>query len=310
MRSSEKSNCIIQAKEGMIEELRSTFRYKMFKVVLLLSIPFWFFGGIKGLVLDGRSELIYLDMTFFFIALISFLIIQYSKYFDLATIVFCSSWLIGFVLYWKYQGGLFGPFSYAYFSLLVVFLGILPKPFKVGFVVTLCITCAVLSIDSENEDLIKVVSVEDSLINPLALDYTINAIILGIVSIYLKKSYDQKRQHLEKHNKNLNEINLELTVKRQQLVIQQKEIQRIKTNLEQLVGEHTTMLEEKNKQLADYAYDNAHIVRAPLSNILGILDILKLRNANTKGILAQLDSIRKNALQLDRVVRKINLILK
>lgn len=293
----------------MTEVLKKTFRYRMFKVVLFLSIPFWFFGGIKGLIFEGQSQLFFLDMTFFLIALISLLLIQFSKYFDEASILFCGSWLVGFVFYWKYLGGVEGPFSYAYFSLLVVFLGILPRAYKVLFVVTLCLLCVVLTLDYSTQNLIKVIPIEQGLINPLGFDYVLNAFILGIVVIYLKKAFEEKRNRLSSQNDSLNDVNLELTIKRQQLVSQQEEIQRIKNNLEELVHDHTMLLEEKNRQLADYAYDNAHIVRAPLSNILGILSILSLKK-DTSFDQGKIESIQNSANELDKVIRKINLILK
>jgi len=41
-------------------------------------MPFWLFGGLKGVVSDRVWELVYLDFAFFLIALISFLFVQFT----------------------------------------------------------------------------------------------------------------------------------------------------------------------------------------------------------------------------------------
>lgn len=55
---------------------------------------------------------------------------------------------------------------------------------------------------------------------------------------------------------------------------QAEEIKSINENLEKLVKERTTELERKNKALEEYAFVNAHKLRAPVASILGLVPIL------------------------------------
>lgn len=69
--------------------------------------------------------------------------------------------------------------------------------------------------------------------------------------------------------------------------------------------ERTEELEHQNKQLAEYAFINSHLLRAPLASILGITNLLsktKLTDEQ-KEYLAHLNSA---SIQLHEVVGKIN----
>lgn len=58
------------------------------------------------------------------------------------------------------------------------------------------------------------------------------------------------------------------------LIAQQKEeIEALNNNLEILVQQRTEKLENRNKQLKEYAFYNAHILRRPVANILGLYQV-------------------------------------
>lgn len=65
-------------------------------------------------------------------------------------------------------------------------------------------------------------------------------------------------------------------------------------------------LEEKNKRLSEYAFMNSHQIRGPLSNILGIGELIK---ADELSIHEVLELIEKAGNQLDGAIRKANEIL-
>jgi light-regulated signal transduction histidine kinase (bacteriophytochrome) len=79
-------------------------------------------------------------------------------------------------------------------------------------------------------------------------------------------------------------------------------------SLEVAVQHRTSALEKQNKQLSEYAFINSHMLRAPLSRILGLTYILSKEKLNIK------DSKLLNALtiaseDLDGIVRKISSLL-
>ncbi len=79
-------------------------------------------------------------------------------------------------------------------------------------------------------------------------------------------------------------------------------------SLEDAVRMRTMELELQNKQLAEYAFINSHLLRAPLAKILGISDIMKneLAHAENKQLL---DSMIESADELDQIIKRIGLIL-
>jgi PAS domain S-box-containing protein len=108
------------------------------------------------------------------------------------------------------------------------------------------------------------------------------------------------------------------TVKKQQRFIekqnhklkeQRKENIRINNNLEQRVAERTEQLEKQNKQLTEYAFINAHLLRAPVCNILGLVDLLKGHTLDDDQ-LEVMNYLDNSAKELDEMVMKINRSIK
>lgn len=88
---------------------------------------------------------------------------------------------------------------------------------------------------------------------------------------------------------------------------QSKEIARMNEMLEQRVKERTLELENQNKQLTEYAFINSHLLRSPVSNILGLLDLMEKDTVtDQKEMLAYL---KKACADLDSIVKKITLAL-
>ncbi len=86
--------------------------------------------------------------------------------------------------------------------------------------------------------------------------------------------------------------------------IQDEEIRSINENLEKLVFERTQQLEKKNKALEEYAFINAHKLRAPVASILGLMNIFRTINLDEDGkyIASHLEDSTK---KLDEIVSSI-----
>lgn len=93
------------------------------------------------------------------------------------------------------------------------------------------------------------------------------AIILLMISIAAILFYNQVKKQ-SRLNRLLKEKNSEIKEKALELEI-------LNNNLEQIVEERTTVIQKKDVKLKEYSFLNAHIVRGPLANILGLTKLLK-----------------------------------
>lgn len=103
-----------------------------------------------------------------------------------------------------------------------------------------------------------------------------------------------KGRQIEAYNEELSALNEELTV--------------MNESLEVTVRNRTSVLEQKNKQLREYAFINSHLLRAPLSRILGLSYIISKEklNLNDSRLMTALLSASE---ELDSIVRKISDLL-
>ncbi|HEV8514981.1 MAG TPA: triple tyrosine motif-containing protein, partial [Cyclobacteriaceae bacterium] len=135
--------------------------------------------------------------------------------------------------------------------------------------------------------------------------YVLLVLIIGfsaysIVRYRERKLLRDKRQ-LERKVKERTE---EIEAKTQEILAQAEEIRGINENLEALVQERTSELERKNKALEEYAFINAHELRAPVASILGLIHLMqKLKLDEEEKI--YLEHLQQSAKKLDAVVSSI-----
>jgi ligand-binding sensor domain-containing protein len=96
----------------------------------------------------------------------------------------------------------------------------------------------------------------------------------------------------------------EIQAQNEEIHSQAEEIKGINENLELLVKERTHELMRKNKALEEYAFINAHNLRAPVASILGLINLMcKLElSQDSKIIVGHLQS---SSEKLDDIVRSI-----
>lgn len=93
------------------------------------------------------------------------------------------------------------------------------------------------------------------------------------------------------------------------LLEKQNEIISINQSLEMRVKQRTEELEKQNNRLAEYAYINSHLLRAPLSRLLGLVNLVgysEIAGNEREQIIQQ---IQVAGRELDDVVGKINAAL-
>ncbi len=86
---------------------------------------------------------------------------------------------------------------------------------------------------------------------------------------------------------------------------QKKEISRINQGLEERIKERTQTLENQNQQLAEYAFINSHLLRAPLCRMLGLIHLIEVSDLKMKEM-ELIDHLKKSGDELDDVVKRIN----
>lgn len=64
-------------------------------------------------------------------------------------------------------------------------------------------------------------------------------------------------------------------------------------------------IEIQNQQLKDIAWTQSHVVRAPLSRILGIINMIETLDVNDKELLFWIDHLKSSSQEMDEIVRTI-----
>jgi len=96
----------------------------------------------------------------------------------------------------------------------------------------------------------------------------------------------------------------EIEHKTHEIQAQAEEIKGINENLEELVRSRTAELEKKNKALEEYAFINAHELRAPVASILGLIHLMQKLDLRAEEKV-YIEHLNESAKKLDSVVSSI-----
>ena len=115
---------------------------------------------------------------------------------------------------------------------------------------------------------------------------------------------------LERKNQEITNQSKVLAEQADELIKVNEEIQRMNEHLEEKVRMRTAHIQAQNEKLREYAFSNAHHVRAPLARILGITDQLRTNGGIPDPKRKELNnSLLDSAEELDQVIRKVSKIL-
>jgi signal transduction histidine kinase len=115
-------------------------------------------------------------------------------------------------------------------------------------------------------------------------------IVLVLVTLFGFKLY-----HLNENNKSA----------RQALQALNLEINKLNENLEEKVQQRTEEIRMQNQKLVEYAFFTAHEVRGPLARILGLVELVKVKELNheREEIISRL---QVSANELDDIIRQVS----
>ncbi len=126
--------------------------------------------------------------------------------------------------------------------------------------------------------------------------------IIGLVGI--SYNFTSRKQSEETLIQTLEELKAAQGILEQQA----REIAILNNHLEILVEERTLQLSRRNTQLNEYAFFNAHKLRAPIATILGLYQVLDLDiSAEEREIIIQ--KLQKSVILLDKMVHKSQSLL-
>jgi tetratricopeptide (TPR) repeat protein len=137
-------------------------------------------------------------------------------------------------------------------------------------------------------------------------------VILALVAILAYRDATIKK----KANQQLRTLNVRISEQKEELLQQSEELNtlnealyKLNNNLEESVKERTAELEEKNASLAEYAFFNAHKLRAPVATILGLISLIENEKVTHEERMELIASLRDSTKDLDDVTRQIQRIL-
>ncbi|MTI41421.1 tetratricopeptide repeat protein [Fulvivirga lutimaris] len=139
----------------------------------------------------------------------------------------------------------------------------------------------------------------------------IAVIMLLILTIALANAFYNQRTVQKQANKSLQSKSEQIAKQADELQTQSVKLQQMNENLEssnqnleEKIRQRTEQLREQNKVLSDYAFFHAHELRAPVANILGLIELLKHSELPKKDadIVSHLFT---STTELDKVIRDI-----
>ncbi|AFM03324.1 hypothetical protein Fleli_0867 [Bernardetia litoralis DSM 6794] len=123
-------------------------------------------------------------------------------------------------------------------------------------------------------------------------------------SIELQKTnhkLSESQAEVMQQNHILHEQAEELTRQSEELKCSHEEVVAMNDNLEEVVNQRNQEVMEKNQMLEEYAFINAHKLRAPVARLLGLMQIIEF-SKNTDEIEFYLQLCNQEIKDLDRIV--------
>ena len=142
---------------------------------------------------------------------------------------------------------------------------------------------------------------------------TEDALFIQSLSGFISMGYKNERiknllSEIRRKNSELVEMNNEVATVNEELTALNEELSSMNESLEETVKFRTKELETQNTQLTEYAFINSHLLRAPLSRILGLSYLLS-KEATSIHDSQILEALITSTNEMDSIIRKISDIL-
>jgi signal transduction histidine kinase len=284
--------------------MKSSVEKSLLQYLIILGVSYQLYQSIFDALSKAPINSVLINIIIAVFLLLLMMLVRLEKSVNMVAFLLHLLLLPAFVYFWYYNGGIQGivPFILcAYFGFIIATTNGIPKwtsliYYTIALIILLYFPSVLGTMNTENLNL-----------EYKAVDYFVVALIITSFTIYLKDKYMFYRNQTAIRNEQLQRVATNLTRQNLDLQSQQEEIKAINENLESLIVDQTKGIEIKNKELAEYAFINAHLLRAPLTRILGITTLMESdpNNFNPEEVIR----IKALANEMDTVVRKINEVL-
>ena len=152
---------------------------------------------------------------------------------------------------------------------------------------------ALKSLQQQNQDRLRTQSM-------FILGITTLLIVLGGLTWMLIRNHNE----LQKANEEMKAQNKQIEAHQHEIEQQSEELKSLNEQLEIKVLQRTEQLKDKNRTIAKYLFFNTHKLRAPVSSILGLINLLQF--SDLKGESAEIATRLKEAA--DRMEKELKII--
>jgi signal transduction histidine kinase len=288
-----------------VSNLNYDLEAKIFRVVSITILLFSFYA-IAHDTMVGSTWLTFLADIGAFMILCSLFILSKWISFKTITIFFTVFLMIIIVFFWFLLGGVRGPDTFNFISLLVCTTALTNGRTSICLIsLIIAIIVFLVSVEFYSPELLPI-KLASSTQNALPFHFILSAMGISVITYFIKQSYHQERLAIKFKNRELDEKNQEIFCQNEELQQQQETIIKINQVLEEKIKERTWHLEQKNEQLKKYTFLNAHKLRGPLARALGLVYVLKNNTLNEEEHLQWLLHLNQSLLELDKVVYDMN----
>ncbi len=278
------------------------FEFDIFRIGLVTSALYLMLQFVRDLVTAAPIINMFINLFSIVVIVLMLYLSNYGRLYKWINLAFFLLLMLPlFSFFWIQYGGING--SVPYFFILYFMFATVSSSGITGLVavssgvVMLLLLLLLPTLFSETPSIFPLEEKQ------LSIDFFVTCVLLTIFTLYVRKKFEHYRNQAERRNSQMEKIALTLTTQHQILVREQSEIESINNNLEQLIQERTRQIEDTNKALSEYAFINAHMLRAPLSRIIGLSDLMERDAVN--GSKKKILEIKELAGSMDNVVRKI-----
>ena len=239
---------------------------KLFAAALLATVPYFISGIILRIQLHYQQQLIAIYSGLLVLS-VGMLFILWKRLFPLILIqVFSVLLLVSFAYFMPQTSGPAGGAPYV-FQMMATLLILLNRGGTRQMVVAVLLAIIILYTSS------GLTFSGTIAYKSLFIEYLLNLIFVTGLGLFFKHQFDGERHKLRTLNVQLEKLNNQLDAQSEQLLKNNLEIRNIQQNLESTIEQRTQKLQEENERMVEYAFINAHLVRAPIANIMGLTEL-------------------------------------
>ncbi len=119
----------------------------------------------------------------------------------------------------------------------------------------------------------------------LSLSYgTVHFLLVALVSFNYAVRYQRGQKALETQRNEIEAQRGEIALQAQKLKTLNKSLVTLNTELETKVSDRAKQLRDKNKKLTEYAFINAHKLRAPVASIMGLVQFFDYEHSDEEHV--------------------------